>query len=96
MYDAENVEFKFSRLRRHLNVSHLLHRLEAVTSNLRNSETDARDLNVFSKFRLASAHNVAIELTSSKAIAEKGLSLFSWCIASLYVYHFSTVVDFSS
>ena len=40
---------------------------------------------------------VAIELNSSKAIAGKELSLSSWCIASLYhVYHFSTVVDFSS
>ena len=27
---------------------------------------------------------------------EKELSLSSWCIASLYIYHFSTVVDFSS
>ena len=32
----------------------------------------------------------------SKAITGKELSLYSWCIASLYVYHFSTVVDFSS
>ena len=39
---------------------------------------------------------LAIELTSSKAIAGKELSLSSWCIASLYIYHFSTVVDFSS
>ena len=41
---------------------------------------------------------LAIELTGSKAIAEKELSLSSWCIASLYIfiYHFSTVVDFSS
>ena len=33
---------------------------------------------------------------SSKAIAGKELSLSSWCIASLYIYHFSTVIDFSS
>ena len=39
---------------------------------------------------------LAIELTSSKAIAGKELSLSSWCIASLYIYHFSTVIDFSS
>ena len=38
---------------------------------------------------------LAIEVTSSKAITEKELSLSSWCIASLYIYHFSTVVDFS-
>ena len=36
------------------------------------------------------------ELYSSKAIAGKELSLSSWCIASLYIYHFSTVIDFSS
>ena len=39
---------------------------------------------------------LSIELNNSKAIARKGLSLSSWCIASLYVYHFSAVVDFSS
>ena len=39
---------------------------------------------------------LAIELNSSEAIAGKELSLSSWCIASLYIYHFSTVVDFSS
>ena len=39
---------------------------------------------------------LAIELNSSMAIAGKELSLSSWCIASLYVYRFSTVVDFSS
>ena len=38
---------------------------------------------------------LAIELNSSKAIAGKELSLSSWCIASLYIYHFSTVFDFS-
>ena len=38
----------------------------------------------------------AIEVNSSKAIAGKELSLSSWCIASLYVCHFSTVVNFSS
>ena len=38
---------------------------------------------------------LAIELTTSKAIAGKELSLSSWCIASLYIYHFLTVVDFS-
>ena len=39
---------------------------------------------------------LTIELNSSKAIAGKELSLSSWCNASLYVHHFSTVVDFSS
>ena len=39
--------------------------------------------------------DLAIELNNLKAIAGKGLSLSSWCIASLYIYHFSTVVDFS-
>ena len=38
----------------------------------------------------------AIEVNSSKAIAGKELSLSSWCIASLYIYHYSTAVDFSS
>ena len=35
------------------------------------------------------------ELYSSKAIAGKELSLSSWCIASLYIYNFLTVTDFS-
>ena len=39
---------------------------------------------------------LAIELKSSKAIPGKDLSLSSWCIASLYIYHCSIVVDFSS
>ena len=39
---------------------------------------------------------VAIKLYSSKAIVGKEVSLSSWCIASLYIYHFSTVIDFSS
>ena len=39
---------------------------------------------------------LAIELTSSKVIAGKELSLSSWCMASLCIYHCSTVVDFSS
>ena len=39
---------------------------------------------------------LATELYNSKAIAGKELSLSSWCIASLYIYHFSTVIDFSS
>ena len=39
---------------------------------------------------------LAIELNSSKAIAGKELSLSSWYILSLYIYHFSVVVDFSS
>ena len=34
--------------------------------------------------------------SSIKAIAGKELSLSSWCIASLYIYHFSTVIDLSS
>ena len=34
---------------------------------------------------------LATELYSSKAVAGKELSLSSWCIASLYIYHFSTV-----
>ena len=36
---------------------------------------------------------LAIDLNSSKATAGKELSLSNWCIASLYVYHFSAVVD---
>ena len=39
---------------------------------------------------------LAIDLYSSKAIARKELNLSSWCIASVYIYHFSTVIDFSS
>ena len=37
-----------------------------------------------------------IELYSWKAIARKELSLSGWWIASLYIYHFSTVIDFST
>ena len=44
---------------------------------------------------IAKPSAVAIELYSSKAIAGKELSLSSWCIASLCIYHFSTVIDFS-
>ena len=40
--------------------------------------------------------SLAIDLHSSKAIARKELSLSSWCIASLYIDHFSAVIDFSS
>ena len=36
------------------------------------------------------------ELNRLKTIPGKELSLSSWCIASLYIYHFLTVVDFSS
>ena len=39
---------------------------------------------------------LANELTSSKAIAGKELSLPNWCTASLCIYHLSTVIDFSS
>ena len=39
---------------------------------------------------------LAIELNSSKVVAGKELSLSSLCIASLYIYHFLTLVDFSS
>ena len=39
---------------------------------------------------------LAIDLYSSKAIAGKELCLSSWCIGSLYIYHFSTLIDFSS
>ena len=39
---------------------------------------------------------LAIELTSSKAIAGKELSLSSCRIASLYVDHCSAVADFSA
>ena len=38
---------------------------------------------------------LAIDLYSSKALPRKELSLSSWCIASLYIYHFLTVIDFS-
>ena len=37
-----------------------------------------------------------IEPNSSKAIAGKESSLSSWCIASLCIYHFPIVFDFSS
>ena len=40
--------------------------------------------------------DLAIERYSLKAVPGKELSLSSWCIASLYVYHFPTVIDFSS
>ena len=36
---------------------------------------------------------LAIELNSQKTIAGKELSLSSGCIASLYIYHFSTVYN---
>ena len=39
---------------------------------------------------------LAIQLNSSKAIVGKELNLSSLCVSSLYIYHFSTVVDFSS
>ena len=39
---------------------------------------------------------LAIKLYSCKAIAGKELSLSSWWIASFIIYHFSTVIDFSS
>ena len=40
---------------------------------------------------------LAIQLNNLiAAIAGKELRLSSWCIASLYIYHFSTVVDCSS
>ena len=39
---------------------------------------------------------LAIELYSSKAIAGKELSSCSWCIVSLYIYHFTTLIDISS
>ena len=39
---------------------------------------------------------LAIEPNNSKAIAGKELSLSSWYIALLYIYHFSTVIDLSS
>ena len=39
---------------------------------------------------------LAIELYSSKAIALKELSLSSWFIASLYICHYSIVIDFPS
>ena len=45
---------------------------------------------------ITSPNVLAIELYSSKTIAGKESSLSSWCIASLYIYHFSTPVDFSS
>ena len=40
--------------------------------------------------------DLATELNSSKANAGKELSLSRWCIASLYIYHFSSVIDFLS
>ena len=38
---------------------------------------------------------LAIVLYSSEANAGKEFSLSSWCIASLYIYYFSTVIVFS-
>ena len=35
-------------------------------------------------------------LNSSKAGAGKDMSLSRWCSASLYIYHLSFVIDFSS
>ena len=37
-----------------------------------------------------------LSYTAQFAIAGKELSFSSWCIASLYIYHFSIVTDFSS
>ena len=37
-----------------------------------------------------------MELNSSKANAGKELILSSWCIASLYIYHFTSVVDYTT
>ena len=39
---------------------------------------------------------LAIELYNSTATAVKEFCLSSRCIALLYIYHFSTVIDFSS
>ena len=39
---------------------------------------------------------LTIELNSSIGSVGKESSLSSWCIASSYIYHFSSVVDFSS
>ena len=39
---------------------------------------------------------LANELNSSKDSAGKELSLSRWCIISLYIYSFSSVIDFSS
>ena len=39
---------------------------------------------------------LAIELSSSKVVVGKELSLSSCCIASLCIYHFLTVGDLSS
>ena len=39
---------------------------------------------------------LAIELYSSKTVAVQEPSLCSCCIASLYIYHVSTLVDLSS
>ena len=58
-----------------------------------------QDTSRISRISRTSGHPVgalAIELNSSKAIAGKELSISSWCIASLYIYHFSTVVNFPS
>ena len=37
-----------------------------------------------------------LSYTAQFAISGKELNLFSWCILSLYIYHFWTVTDFSS
>ena len=39
---------------------------------------------------------LAVELNDSKPSSGKELSLSRWCIESLYIYHFSSVIDFSS
>ena len=68
---------------------------------LLDTETPGTSREIYSEdadgeFRTRNPCALAIELYSSKAIAGKELSLSSWCIASLYIYHFSTVIDFSS
>ena len=48
------------------------------------------------KIELTTWTTKPLSYTAQFAIAEKELSLSSWCIASLYIYHLSTVIDFSS
>ena len=39
---------------------------------------------------------VLLSLSYTAQLLRSELSLSSWCIASLYIYNFSTVIDFSS
>ena len=44
--------------------------------------------------RITNSELYPLSYTAQKEIAFKEVSLSSWCIASLYIYNFSTVIDF--